>query len=49
MTRRMKTNRYHDMLRTEIREFVCLVRFMDLNEMVVPATSRELELETQQQ
>jgi len=43
----LKKNRYHDMLRTDIREFVNNAQFTTLSGVIEAARSRELELETQ--
>ena len=43
----LKKNRYHDMLRTNIREFVNNAQFTTLAGVIEAARSRELELETQ--
>ena len=43
----LKKNRYHDMLRTDIREFVNNAQFTTLAGVIEAARSRELELETQ--
>lgn len=42
-----KMNRYHDMLRTEIREFVSISEHKSLSSLVEAVRERELELETQ--
>jgi len=42
----LKKNRYHDMLRTNIREFVNNAQFNTLAGVIEATRSRELELET---
>lgn len=46
-TEEMKIFRYKDVLRTEIREFICNAPYTSLNNMMEAARRRELELENQ--
>ncbi|KAK1432277.1 hypothetical protein QVD17_09172 [Tagetes erecta] len=48
-TERMKINRYHDMLRTEFREFITASKCATLGELIDWAREREIEIKRQEE